>query len=314
MNLKLNKYMKVMLALTYNCPCNCSHCGADLYKNKDYIPLNKQEILNILDSISALGAEFVYFFGGEPLLDKNIYEYISYAKSLNLKTMLDTNGVLLNKEVVVALSQSGLDVIGISLDSPIEEIHDHSRGVKGLYRKNLINACLCRKNNIAVYFSTVATKQNLKNGEISLLVKLADSLDVDVRILSPIQCGKLNSVNELTLSKEDINLLKKHLSPGRVYWERQEQCTEDCSFFCAVYERLLIYISAYGDIQPCCYFPISFGNIREEKIEIILERMWNSKLFDSQTELNGECPSNSQYIRQLYGLDNLKQYPRRASY
>lgn len=313
MKLQARNNMKVMLALTYDCPCNCSHCGADLYKNKNAL-LNKNEIINILDQISSLGVDFIYFFGGEPLLNKNIHEYIAYAKTVNLRTMLDTNGVLLDKEMVCSLKQAGLDVMGISLDSPLEEVHDHGRGAKGLYKKTLLNAAYCQAKGISVYFSTVATKQNLRNGEFDLLVKLAEMMNVPLKVMSPILCGKLSGNAGDQLSAEDYPLLKKHLNINKVYWERQDQCSKDCSFICAFYQKMFMYISAYGEVQPCCFLPVSFGNIREESISGLLERMWNSELFASYAELKGECPTNSLYIRKLYGLDELKQYPLRVNY
>jgi MoaA/NifB/PqqE/SkfB family radical SAM enzyme len=312
MVLEIKSNMKVMLALTYDCPCNCGHCGADMYK-KNILPLTKNQITDILDQVSSLGVDFIYFFGGEPLLDNNIYEYISYAKSVKLRTMLDTNGVVLDKKMVLSLKQAGLDVIGISLDSPLEETHDARRGVKGLYKNTLLNAAYCQKIGITVYFSTVVTKQNLRNGEFVLMTRLAETMGIPLKVMSPIQCGKWSGRRENILSEEDKYLLRKRLKKDKVYWERQDQCNENCSFVCAFTEKMFMYISAYGAVQPCCFFPVSFGNIKEEKIAVILDRMWHSKLFSGQFNLKEDCPVNSQQIRDFYGLDELKEYPKMAN-
>ena len=60
-----------------------------------------------------------------------------------------------------------------------------------------------------------------------------------------------------------------------------------------------LHITAYGDVMPCTFIPISFGNIRKEKLKVIRERMLN---FPFISENNPMCiPSThkgyNEYIR-----------------
>ncbi len=54
--------------------------------------------------------------GGEPLLYPQILELIEYANSQNLRTMLYTNGVLLNREMAEKLADAGLTQVVVHID------------------------------------------------------------------------------------------------------------------------------------------------------------------------------------------------------
>ncbi len=310
MNYKFSFYTCAMLAITYSCNCRCVHCSAGLYQKKQDILLSSNEIYLIINQLNEVGINTVYFFGGEPLLDSNLFEYIEYAKKLNMTSRFDTNGMLLNEKTIKKLKESGLSIIGVSLDSPIEENHDKSRGSQGLFRKNIENIINCKKHNLPVYITTIVTKENLYNKELFLMAKLAEMLGVKLRLLSSIQCGLWQDKDEIKLDFEDIINLKKYLKKDKVYWERPDQDFPESSFVCSSLDRSNIYISAYGDVQPCCFIPIAFGNLRNEKLNTILDKMFNSKLYENLNYF--DCPVNSVDFRQKTGLDKeTKEYPRK---
>jgi MoaA/NifB/PqqE/SkfB family radical SAM enzyme len=59
------------------------------------------------------------------------------------------------------------------------------------------------------------------------------------------------------------------------------------------------YISPYGDVMPCCFIPLTFGNIRDEPLKMILERMWGHSMF-CESWVNKECPMLSKEFRAKY--------------
>lgn len=50
-----------------------------------------------------------------------------------------------------------------------------------------------------------------------------------------------------------------------------------------------VYVSPYGDVQPCNFIPIRFGTIRREPLELILDRMVGHPMFSGDF-LSGSCP------------------------
>lgn len=295
----------VMVSLTYECQCRCSHCCGALYRQAQKRLLNSQEVMKLIDESKRLGVSQIYFVGGEPLLVSNLPEYIRYAKKKGLMTRLDTNGFLLNGKKVKELKEAGLDMIGVSIDSPFETIHDVLRGVNGIFKRAVEGVKYCKKYNIACYISTYATKENLKNGELKMTINLAKSMGVKVRIMSPIAGGRWLNREDIVLSLEEIALLRNYLERGEVFWGGAYLDNKEIPYLCYALRKEFFYISAYGDVQACPFIPISFGNIREEPLKNILKRMWSVDLF---TTYKGsyDCPVNVKNFIQGQILKQIK--------
>lgn len=325
-----NKYVKypmqkplwhkfIMLAITYQCQCRCVHCSASSYTQSKRKELESSEVMRLIDEFSRLDALGVYFFGGEPLLVPELNDYVRYAKEKGLMTIFDTNGLLLDENKVKSLKDAGIYRIGVSIDSPFEDVHDRLRGVKGAFKKAVAGIRYCKKYGVDCYVSTYATKDNLNNGELEGTINLAKRLGVKTRIMSLISSGGGLDRNEMLLSAEDRLLLKGLLEKDSVYWEFDNPIdpslsfdSKEVQFSCASFERWFFYISAYGDVQPCCYMPISFGNVREEPLETILRRMWNSDMFVNYKGCN-DCLMNEKNFRDKYSklIESQGQYPKR---
>lgn len=111
--------------ITYRCNATCSFC--DIWERPSpYITLENAK-QNLLD-LKRLGVKVIDFTGGEPLLHRQLDELCREAKNLGLITTVTTNGLLYPK---YAERLKGLiDMLHLSLDSPDEEEHNKSRGVK----------------------------------------------------------------------------------------------------------------------------------------------------------------------------------------
>lgn len=111
--------------VTYRCNATCSFC--DIWeKPSPYITLdNARE--NIRD-LKRLGVKVIDFTGGEPLLHRQLHQLLAIAKEFGLITTVTTNGLLYPKR---SQELKGLiDMLHLSLDSPLQAEHDASRGVK----------------------------------------------------------------------------------------------------------------------------------------------------------------------------------------
>ncbi|MFC5410789.1 radical SAM protein [Larkinella bovis] len=111
--------------ITYRCNATCSFCDIWERPSPYVTPENVRE--NLRD-LKRLGVRVVDFTGGEPLLHRQLDDLLREAKALGLITTITTNGLLYPK---YAERLRGLvDMLHFSLDSPIAEEHDKSRGVK----------------------------------------------------------------------------------------------------------------------------------------------------------------------------------------
>jgi len=77
----------------------------------------------------------IHLFGGEPLLHKDVLEFIKYLNMEKFKCSITTNGFPL-EEHAQALVDFGVSHINVSIDGP-EAIHDRGRNAPGAFRKAL---------------------------------------------------------------------------------------------------------------------------------------------------------------------------------
>lgn len=94
----------VFLELTNNCNAHCLHCrenSGDSLQDE----LSTEEIKTVLDECLINGTKFIILTGGEPLLRTDVFEILKYSSQIGLKTLLATNGTLLNERKVEFLSK-----------------------------------------------------------------------------------------------------------------------------------------------------------------------------------------------------------------
>ena len=148
----------VALNLTRRCNLNCAHCYLDAgsRESDDSGELSTAEVKGLLDDIAALSDEtMVVFTGGEPLLRADLTELVTHAHGLGLMSVLGSNGLGLNDRRVNDLKASGLQGVGISLDSLDPATHDAFRGLPGSWELAMAAFDACRRNDLRfqIHFS-----------------------------------------------------------------------------------------------------------------------------------------------------------------
>lgn len=289
----------MMIGLTYKCQCRCVHCGTTAYRDPERPELSEAEVLELIRQASELGAGGIYLFGGEPLLAVGLLNMVREAKSLSLAVTLDTNGLLMTKELAGELFAAGLARIGISIDSAEEAEHDRLRACPGAFRAAVNAMGYCREAGMDVSLSTYATRESLRDGGLDRTIALARSLGVRTRVLSSLRAGKWLERADIPFKPDDVAILRSRLAAD-VYWESVFLTSPTGKFICGCSARTHFYVSPYGDVQPCCYMPLAFGNIRKEPLEKISARMWGSAMFTS-LDSRLDCPMNSSRFQEVFG-------------
>lgn len=262
----------VILGMTYECQARCCHCGVSTLK-RDLPELSKDEIDRVLAAAARLAVKSVYFFGGEPLLRPDFLEVVGSAARHGLNAEVSTNGLNLDENTARALKAAGnITKVWISIDSPDPAAHDMNRGVDGAFQCALDAVENCHRAGVSPLFSYYLTGENLRRGDLEKVIALGKELRVKgIRIFTPILCGELSGRSDLRLTREEQEKLDSLLEPGFVFLENDEYGR---NVECVAWSRLMVYVSCYGDVQPCVTIPYSFGSIREEPLEKIVGRMW----------------------------------------
>ncbi len=126
--------------LTYRCNATCSFC--DIWeKPSPYITL--QNFRENLRDLRKLGVRVIDFTGGEPLLHRELDILLAEAKKAGMITTVTTNCLLYPK--YAERLKGKIDMLHFSLDSPDEEEHNLSRGVK-CFDKVMESITIAREN------------------------------------------------------------------------------------------------------------------------------------------------------------------------
>jgi len=88
---------QIHMAITAHCNLRCTGCryGRDFMPNSQLpLPIVRQA----LDDAAVAGAWSIRFYGGEPLLHKDLPKMVRHATDLGLPTYVTTNGMLLEQK------------------------------------------------------------------------------------------------------------------------------------------------------------------------------------------------------------------------
>ncbi len=128
----------VVWNVTNRCNLRCIHCYASA--NSDINELSTEQCFQIIDSLAEFKVPLILFSGGEPLLRKDIFEIAEYAKKKGIKSVLSTNGTLIDRDTAENLRV--FEYVGVSLDG-LASTNDRFRGAEGAFEKafnGLLNA------------------------------------------------------------------------------------------------------------------------------------------------------------------------------
>lgn len=261
----------VYISVTNKCRYDCWHCSSRYRTDKE---LTTEEIIKMIKDFQDMGASVFGFTGGEPMFRPDILEVIG-AVDERSSTVLFTSGDGFTAEKAKELKEAGLFCVVVSLDHFKGDAHDFLRGKKGAFETAVDAVKTSKECGFYTVISTVVTKELLDS--VFDFLGFAEKMKVDeVRILEPVPCGRLIK-EKIMLSDEDREkLIDVHKIANRSskyprvsvfpYIESKHiiGCTAGIDH---------IYVDASGNICPCDFTPLSFGNIKTESIKTILERM-----------------------------------------
>jgi len=244
------------------------------YWNKDVDLLSTEETKRIIDRVRALGVLDLVFFGGEPLLRKDIVELIKYTRFKGLLPFIFTNGILLSQEKFVReLKEAGLYKCNVSINSSLSEKHDRVRGYKGCFEMAIKGISNLVKEKIRCTIWTYASKEDVRDNDLrdlKNLIQLGQDLKVNnIKILFPIAGGNWFCAWEEMLTREERNKVRSLVGTEAPFVElefpQEESYCQGGKFF--------FYVSPEGNVSPCPGIPFSYGNVRKESFTKILSRM-----------------------------------------
>lgn len=273
------------IALTYRCQHRCPFCYADAPRRGGKVgEMTGEQVRFILDRIwYDARVPTVSFTGGEPTLRVELPEFVTYAKSLGMRTNLISNGVRCADEALVdALAAAGLDSAQISIEGPEAAIHDAVTGTPGSFDKALAGIRNLHARGIHTHTNTTICGENrdavLRMPELA--VELGhDYLSMNMVIRTGGAAGDENPVGYSTIGSLIEPILERSQALGLrlVWYSPLPYCLFNPvtiglgSNSCAAASGLLS-IAPDGQVLPCSSFETGLGNLLTDPFETIWNR------------------------------------------
>ena len=264
-------YSRVYIEITNICNMNCSFCHGH---SRDARFMSENEFNLILDRISGQTEYIYYHLMGEPLLHPLLPVFLKSAKNKGFRSMITTNGTLLNK-CGDAIIQAGIHKVNIS-------VHSFEKSDTNGYRKYLDE------------ITEFAKKAN-DAGIIIVFRFWNNGIDEDKNAFA-LNFLRTEFEGEWTENSKGLKIRNKmFIEYGeRFGWPDKNAEIQGEEVFCYGL-RDHFGILCDGTVVPCCLDSdgvINLGNIFESEIESILsaERATTmKKSFDCRTASEDLC-------------------------
>ena len=300
--------------ITRSCNLSCAHCRAAAEFGHYAGELSLDEMKAVIDDIVTISNPIIILTGGEPLMRPDIWEIVDYAQEKGAMPVIGTNATLITEDIAAKMAEHKIPRISVSIDFPTAEEHDKFRGQPGCFHASIEGIKMAKRHGVGVQINMTVT--TLNHTKVEAVHDLAESLGIDAfHIFMLVPTGR------------GADLLDKELPPEEyervLTWAYQRQKTSPLHFkptdsphYYRIIRQLakaegkkvtreeygldamtrgclggitFSFISHTGDVQPCGYFDMQLGNVKEQPYS----QIWSeSTVFNDLRDygkLKGKC-------------------------
>lgn len=263
---------QVSVAIIRACPNRCIHCSAP---ERTGTVLASGEIERVIDEGLDMGAYMITFDGGEPMHREDLPELVAHVGPRAISASF-SSGHGLTEDLARRLKRTGLYVTRISIDSPHPQEHDRIRGRTGAFADALSGIRNALSADLMVDLFMVVSPANIDDLEDAY--GLAAELGAhELSLYEIVAVGRWASHLDEVLSKGDVDRLARfHKEKNRSLEGPKVSAFPYLlgpEMFGCFAGRRWIHVDASGDVLPCAYVPISFGNVKDESLNDIWKKM-----------------------------------------
>ncbi|MBN1426118.1 radical SAM protein [Candidatus Fermentibacteria bacterium] len=266
------------ISLTFRCNLRCQFCYAACRHVSEPAPKAEMDTKTVKDVLRIIRQDAevpsVSFTGGEPMLRPDLPDLVAYARSLDMRVNLITNGTLIDRAVAATLKKRGLASAQVSIESPEPAIHDRIVGQGGAHAASVAGLHALQEAGVHVHPHTTLCAMNLDTA--TLLPAFARSLGAtrcSANLVIP--AGRGIDPELATTYREAAALLPEIVAAARsesihfMWYSPIPVCLFNPvqqglgNKSCAACEGLLS-IDPSGQVLPCSSWPEPLGSILED--------------------------------------------------
>lgn len=271
-------------AVTDVCNAYCGHCSFyGEVDDKTRQVLTLEECRKLIRDAQELGVSIINLVGGEPLERPELLDILRAVDKEQSATSLFTNGWRL-AELARPLRQSGLDGVSVSLDSDGAAAHDRNRQVPGLFDRALRGLDAALDSGMSVGIATVLTPESFADGLFERMVELTRRRGAhELTVFDAMPAGRYRDRADLRDNGDWLEDLIRRSEPynrdprypgilihAYTVSHRSVGCSCGTSYF---------YMTPYGDMSSCDFNHRGFGNVRDEPLYVLWERMTSNAAY-----------------------------------
>lgn len=302
----------IVFSMTKACSYKCKHC----YQHNDAgTDVDEATLIKTAHAVRDAGVAMFDIEGGEPFL--RFERLLKLVQSLDERSeiWINTTGANVKPGMIEKLKDSGLFGIMVSIHSPDPDIHDRFTGVPGSFQTARRILKTCCETGLVSAFNTVLSEDEVKSGGIDRIMDLAKEMNCDfVQLIHPKPAGTwLGRKENMQTGTEVIQMVRKqHLlynsRKKKDYPSLAAQVFEEAESVlgCTAGAVDRFYIGASGEVQPCEFLNISFGNVNEEAFDLIFKRM---RSYFPEPCTDWLCCTQADAIADIFKEQNIETTP-----
>ncbi|HAN09668.1 MAG TPA: radical SAM protein [Clostridiales bacterium] len=292
----------VLISVTSACKYNCEHCYQKYDKGKD---VNIDCLKKVVKHLSDIGIAFFNIEGGEPFLVYDRLRAVCEQVEDSAEIWINSTGEGMTLDRLKELKKLNVTAVMFSLHSSDKETFNHFFGNAGAWDTMKNGVSLCHQAGIAVAFNACLQKEDFDNGNYEAIMDLAKDLKGSIiQLIKPKPAGGWLEKGVKSITHKDIEHIKSKVNKYNLdkkykeYPSISSQIIEEDEnhFGCTAGGTDRFYINAKGDLQPCEFLNISFGNVEKENFEDIYKKM--REVFKSP----GTCWLCEAYSKDIYKI------------
>ncbi|HRZ96223.1 MAG TPA: radical SAM protein [Paludibacter sp.] len=250
------------------CQLHCPECPVGIRTEIRSNRIDEDVCIRAIDELKEKLFHVIFYFQGEPLLNKNLPKLIEYAHNARIFTSTSTNAQALTFQLAKEIVASGLDKIIISIDGATQEVYEKYR-IGGKLQKvkegvEFINHWKKQLNSLTplVEIQFIVFKTN--EHQLNEMKQIKKELNADRLVFKTAQLYDFENGNELLTTIDKYSRYKKS-STGK--YEIKSPLKNNCN-------RMWLgsVINSEGKVLPCCFdknAEYSYGNLTESSFQTI---------------------------------------------
>ena len=306
---------------THACQLRCRHCSSSSELRRPD-ELTTAEARGLFDQLAVAGVVDLSISGGEPLLRKDIFELIEYAKYMGFAVGLGSHGAKLSKSQATHFREAGLDRFQVSLDGLVSA-HETLRRFPGLFWRALAAIELALSAGLRVHVCCTINRLNVR--ELGALVELAAQHGVHrVNFSRYVPTGR--GTEELDIPDTEWQNVARQCIELRKQYRGTLEITSHLAQQILVDEDVRTMpghigcqagagqgcVTTNGTVYPCVLLPIPLGSIRDRPFREIWASSPVNQALRNRANLKGKCGTCA--VRDRCGGCRAVAYTRTGDY